>query len=373
MPKISIVLPVYNGEKYLREAIESILGQTFQDWELLLVNDCSTDTSPEIMREYAAKDSRVRYLENPVNRQLPNSLNEGFRWAEGEYFTWTSDDNCYKKDAIALMAAFLDENPDCGLVYCDMECISGQEGRIKRTSLEPESLCYENCVGACFLYRREAAESTGAYDADMILVEDYDYWLRISRRYLVSHIPQVQYIYRIHDGCLTMTQASKVQEQMYRLRLRELDFLLGRMRPREKEWLFTDMWLYHQEEVVQLQDCFFPQGILPKGLCWLKKRGKSRADNGKKFILFGAGVYGRRALDHFGKERVHCFVDNNKDLVGTEIAGIPVFSAVQLETIHSDYQIVITVNGHFVGTLAEQLERIGIEDYGIFNYRNVIC
>ena len=89
---ISIVLPVYNGEQYIDKAVESIIGQTYKNWELILVNDCSTDHTLEILEEYAGKDVRIRIINNTHNLKLPASLNVGFENAKGRYLTWTSDD-----------------------------------------------------------------------------------------------------------------------------------------------------------------------------------------------------------------------------------------------------------------------------------------
>ena len=82
-PLISIVLPVYNGEKYLRESIDSILAQTMRDWELIVVDDCSKDATPAILAEYAARDRRIRVLRNEENQRLPRSLNIGFAETRG--------------------------------------------------------------------------------------------------------------------------------------------------------------------------------------------------------------------------------------------------------------------------------------------------
>ena len=103
MPKVSIVLPTYNGEEYIRQSIDSIRNQTFEDWELIIVNDYSTDGTSLIIREYEKKDSRIIVIENSENKKLPASLNIGFRSATGKYFTWTSDDNRYLPNALQCM------------------------------------------------------------------------------------------------------------------------------------------------------------------------------------------------------------------------------------------------------------------------------
>ncbi len=122
-PVVSIVMPVFNGEKYLREAVDSVLRQNFADWKLILVNDCSTDATPVIMEEYQAKDGRIRIIHNETNQKLPRSLNIGFDHARGRYFTWTSDDNRYKPQALSEMFSHLEGNADIGLVYADMDYI----------------------------------------------------------------------------------------------------------------------------------------------------------------------------------------------------------------------------------------------------------
>ena len=98
--KVSVVLPVYNGAKRVSKAIESVLSQSYTNLELIIVNDCSTDNTMEVLRGYADKDSRIKVYENEVNQKLPRTLNNGFSHVEGDYLTWTSDDNTYKLNAI---------------------------------------------------------------------------------------------------------------------------------------------------------------------------------------------------------------------------------------------------------------------------------
>lgn len=107
---VSIVLPTYNGEKFIRESIESVINQTYKNWELIIVNDCSTDGTLQIIEEYAQKDNRIKYITNEVNSRTAQSLNNGFKLAKGEYYTWTSDDNMYKPNAVEKMVKFLDLN-----------------------------------------------------------------------------------------------------------------------------------------------------------------------------------------------------------------------------------------------------------------------
>ena len=184
MPKISIVLPTYNGEKYIRQSIQSIINQTFRDWELIIVNDCSDDKTAYIVKEFQDRDNRIHVITNKENMKLPASLNIGFSIANGEYLTWTSDDNLYRDNALAVLVDYLNKNKSCYMVCALMNVIDDQ-GKIIYTNIkyDAEVMLYNNCVGACFLYRREVLTEIGQYNVNKFLVEDYDYWLRILFRY----------------------------------------------------------------------------------------------------------------------------------------------------------------------------------------------
>ena len=216
--KISIVLPVYNGAAYLAESIESILSQTYTNWELIIVNDCSTDNSLSIALEYAAKDARIKVLSNNENLKLPNSLNVGFNLASGSYYTWTSDDNKYKPNALQTMIVHLERNPAAVMVYANYTCIDSSGNVIDQTKKpEPKYIFAENVVGACFLYTAEAAKRIGKYDADMFLAEDYDFWIRLCKVGKLLHIEEDLYYYRRHKNSLSETKKAYVNEQTYKV------------------------------------------------------------------------------------------------------------------------------------------------------------
>ncbi|HEY7975548.1 MAG TPA: glycosyltransferase family 2 protein, partial [Ktedonobacterales bacterium] len=99
-PLISITLPVYNGARFLPESLASIVAQTYTNWELICVDDTSTDATPTVLAEWAARDARIHVIRHEVNKRLPGALNTGFAAARGELLTWTSDDNRYRPDAL---------------------------------------------------------------------------------------------------------------------------------------------------------------------------------------------------------------------------------------------------------------------------------
>lgn len=367
--KVSIVLPTYNGEKYLAQSIQSVLTQTYRNLEFVIVDDCSTDGTPEIIRRFAEEDSRVRVIRNETNQKLPRSLNVGFRQAGGDYLTWTSDDNYYDEDAIETMVSFLEENPPCGMLYCDMNYLCEENAIVLSNRVKPVQALYSGSnFGACFLYRKEAAEAAGEYDPDMFLVEDYDFVLRLSKHYQVCYLPVRKYTYRVHNSSLSATRTKEVLRQLWRLRHRELDYLLANIDEKEKQFLFLDMWLVHKYKTWDLRERFFPGGEMPQRLKWLEKRMTEDAvlEDKMPLVLFGAGEHGQRGVKVLGRERIKCFVDNNLELWGTLVNGIPVISFGQLMEIDTPYQLVFTVGSRFLPEMVAQAEQAGITNYILF-------
>ncbi len=218
-PKVSIVLPVYNGEKYIKQSIESILNQSFSNWELIIIDDCSTDLTPEIIKKYIDKDKRISVYRNKVNSKLPKSLNNGFEKASGEYLTWTSDDNILKKDFLYELNSYLDKHSDIMLVYSDYELIDQDSKIIKKVLNKDEKwMPIHNTVGASFMYRKTVIEQLGVYDTSLFLVEDYEYWIRIYLEAKIAHIKLNLYQYRVHKRSLTSLYEYEVLEKTKQLR-----------------------------------------------------------------------------------------------------------------------------------------------------------
>lgn len=206
---ISIVLPVYNGERFLRASIDSVIAQTYQDWELLVVDDCSTDSTATIVSEYVQRDSRIKYFKNEVNLRLPRNLNRGFSLAKGDYLTWTSDDNVFRPTALEKMYNALKADPESQFAYASCDITDEEDNVIEYMMLYPgieKRAVGQNPVGACFLYTREVYETVGEYDPDTLYVEDFDYWQRIFMRFKVVPIYEILYSYRSQKGALTFTR-----------------------------------------------------------------------------------------------------------------------------------------------------------------------
>jgi glycosyltransferase involved in cell wall biosynthesis len=201
-PKISIILPTYDGAKYIRRSIESCLNQTYKNIELIIVDDGSTDQTYQIVTSY--KDKRLKYIRHNENKGLPHALNTGFAKAAGEYLTWTSDDNCYANKAIEKMLSFL-KDKQCSFVFCDYYRFNEEKPSSLKIVRLPDvpTLENQNDIGACFLYSRRVKEVIGDYDPDAALAEDYDYWIRVSKKFSMCHLAEPLYIFRKHATSLS--------------------------------------------------------------------------------------------------------------------------------------------------------------------------
>jgi len=206
-PLVSIILPTFNGARYLEKAVDSCLMQTYQKWELIIVDDASTDNTPRLISGFTAMDNRIKAIRHELNRKLPSALNTGFSHAAGSYLTWTSDDNCYRPEAIAEMLTFLESDFNTDLVYCDYTLIDEEDKEIEKIRVgEPEILWKRNCIGPCFLYRRTVQERLGGYVEGLVLAEDYDFWLRASVLCKLSPLHKDLYLYRVHKKSLTQQE-----------------------------------------------------------------------------------------------------------------------------------------------------------------------
>ena len=202
---VSIVLPTYNGKDFLKKSIESCLNQTYQNIELIIVNDCSTDSTEQIILSYT--DSRIHYIKNETNQRLPKSLNIGFKKASGDYYTWTSDDNYFDETAIEKMVSTL-ESEKVDLVCAPYFTIDNNETITGLRIVGKQSdVLIDNVVKACFLYKKEVHQKLNGYDPALFLVEDYDFWIRATfENFKFYQLKEKLYYYRFHDNSLTETR-----------------------------------------------------------------------------------------------------------------------------------------------------------------------
>ncbi len=203
-PLVSVVLPVYNQASYLPVALDSIFAQVYPNYELIVVNDGSTDGTAEVLAEYHRH--HVFTVITQDNQGLPRALNAGFERARGDYLTWTSSDNAMLPEMLATLVQALEADRGVGLVYADRYLIDddGNElGRLDLPDYDRYLLLHANLVHCCFLYRRECMERVGLFDPEFIYGEDWEYWIRISESYAMKRVPKPLYRYRLHRSSMT--------------------------------------------------------------------------------------------------------------------------------------------------------------------------
>ena len=196
MPKITVLMSVYNGEKYLRQAMESILNQTFRDFEFLIINDASNDASKEIILSYS--DPRIVYVENEENLGLTRSLNKGLKMAKGEYVARMDADDLSLLERLQKQVEFLDKNKEVVLLGSCSEFIdeNGEVFRKNNTVYSKEELFYNLTFGNVFphssvMFRKKEVLDLGGYNEEFKRSQDFELWNRISRKYAVNMLDDV--------------------------------------------------------------------------------------------------------------------------------------------------------------------------------------
>jgi hypothetical protein len=222
-PRISIIMPVFNGAAYLDSAIASVLAQDFADFELICVDDGSTDATPRLLSAAAARDPRVRVSTNPYNMGLPATLNRGFTLARAPLHSWTSHDNMLRADMLTTLAGVLDAEPAVDVAHAGFTIIDG-DGAVIRTNAPGhiDERFFGNPVGCAFLYRRALTDTLGGYDESLFGAEDYDYWLRAARQFQFRAVDRDLYLYRRHGNSLTDQRSSAIKQMVVALVEREV-------------------------------------------------------------------------------------------------------------------------------------------------------
>lgn len=209
-PEVSVIMSVYNGEKYLSQSIESILRQTFKDFEFIIVDDASTDNSHMIMQEYARADNRVKVIRNPSNLGLAQSLNMGLNNSIGTFIARMDADDIAVENRLEMQLRYLKENPGIVLTGSSMYLIDLRNNIVSRFNAisDPEILrkilYYQNLTShPTWMFRREILKDIKGY-RDLPAAQDYDFLMRLCfLNYKTSNIETPLLYYRIHDKSIS--------------------------------------------------------------------------------------------------------------------------------------------------------------------------
>jgi glycosyltransferase involved in cell wall biosynthesis len=207
-PTFSIIVPTFNQAKYLGAALDSILSQSYTDWEVVVVNDGSTDGTAGILNDYALRDRRIRVFDQP-NGGVAAALNRGLSEARGTWINWLSSDDLFEPNKLQVNYDWIQRYPECNFFFSYFSLLEERTSSLTKHGLwgplpKPEhqilTLLYRNFIsGITICIRREAWERVGQFDTSLRYGQDYDQWLRLLRHNKAIFIPEWLVINRNHS------------------------------------------------------------------------------------------------------------------------------------------------------------------------------
>ena len=212
---LSVVMPVYNGQKYLEEAINSVLNQTFKDYELLIIDDGSTDSSVEIIK--SIEDSRIRLLRNEKNQGIAYSRNIGLKEGKGEFLAWMDCDDLIEPNRLEIQINYLKDNPELGICGTAQNRFGEGKPRVTREFSEAElikaALLFRPAVRPpTAMYRMKLIrEANLTYDSRLAVAEDYDFFFEASFVFPIKNLDKVLYHYRASESSIMKVYSDRQQ------------------------------------------------------------------------------------------------------------------------------------------------------------------
>ncbi len=226
-PRVSVVMAVYNGQQYLKEAIESILIQTFSDFEFIIIDDGSTDSSYEIVKAY--RDPRIRLIENGSNHGLAASLNTGFAAATGRYLARMDADDVSLPKRLSQQVAFMDVHPEVGVCGSWVEVIGTDRHLVWEYPTDSDTiharLLFDSALAhPSVIFNRALLQNAQlSYDSRYRCAQDYELWTRAARRLPLANISEVLLIHRVHPNQVGQREVEMQETWAAKVRRNQLD------------------------------------------------------------------------------------------------------------------------------------------------------
>jgi glycosyltransferase involved in cell wall biosynthesis len=216
-PKVSVIMSVYNGARYLREAVESILNQTFSELEFIIINDGSTDNTSKILKSY--NDPRIKIINNRKNIGLTKSLNQGLRLARGEYIARMDADDVSLPKRLAKQVRYLQHHKNVGLLGTAYDVLDAQGQRIAThrhpltdTEIRWKMLFHNAFCHTSVMFRKDLFDARKLYyDENLSYSQDYDLWGKLLEGTCARNLPQPFVSFRVHKG--SIENANRVEQQ----------------------------------------------------------------------------------------------------------------------------------------------------------------
>lgn len=216
--KVSIIVPSYNCEQYLADTLTSILTQTYSNWECIIVNDGSTDSTADIAQSFCKKDSRFHY-HSQENGGPASARNKGILNSTGELILPLDADDIISESYLEKAVGYMAEHPETTLVYTQGDFFGEEVGKWDLPQYSYENFIWHNCICSCAMYWRKDYDKTTGYNSNMIYGdEDWDFWLSLLNRDSIVHrIDECLFHYRIRKGSRTVTSLTSNIEKAKRL------------------------------------------------------------------------------------------------------------------------------------------------------------
>src|SRR5690606_22583907 len=257
-PLVSVVIATYNMGQYLQDAVQSVLDQTWKNLEVVVIDDGSTDDTPERMAELTAADSRVVYVRTP-NQGQPKAKNAGINKAKGNFIAFCDGDDQWRKNKLELqMPQFND--PEVGVVYSDVSYFDGDGVELDKeqdcgrvSGFVTNQLLIKNFVPfGTAVIRRACIEQDGMFDEALPMGIDWDLWLRYSVRWKFAHVAAPTYRYRVWSGQMSKNYRGRY-ENAFRILRKFLDEHPGQVSPHLEARAWSDMYVGRGMHVAQAE------------------------------------------------------------------------------------------------------------------------
>lgn len=228
-PKLSVLMPAYNAEKYIAEAIESILNQTFADFEFIIVDDGSTDGTWGIIQRYAEREGRIVGVRNEENMRISGTLNRGISLARGEFIARMDADDWSYPDRFQKQIQYMEEHPNVVISGGSMEICSGnltvlneRKYHLRDRDIRTHLFRYSPFCHATTIYRKEQVQKIGGYNVDLADAEDYDLYFRMGKIGDFGNIPDVLFKVRTHEESMSRVKARRQELLTLYIRLKAI-------------------------------------------------------------------------------------------------------------------------------------------------------
>lgn len=272
-PIISVIMSVYNGETYLKEAIDSVIAQTFTQWELIVINDCSQDKTADILAEYALHDERIKVFTNEVNLKLPASLNKAISLSNSRYIARMDADDICLPDRLEKQFTFMEEHPDVSLSSCRFFTLKngvissgGCGGRCDSEALSAMLLVTNPILHPGVIAKADVMKQL-QYDTTLTCTEDLELWTRMAKEHKKMQIlPEYLLIYRLHDKQITSTTLERQHNEVLSIQNGYYGACLSEMDEERKQFYIHGIYFKEQADIEGF--CDF--------LSWLKKMNKEK-------------------------------------------------------------------------------------------------